>query len=1619
MSSGRLRLSVRGQEDLIISGTPQYSYYLKNFSRYEPYEYLFVDNALDTIIQGRTPTYGDTISFQVPVRGDVLSRIFLKIVLPPSYLYSNLIRTKTDTFNLYSIIEHVDLIIGGQLIQRLTGEYILNYINLYYSSNELDFFHNATEMKIKDLKKTYSQFGQFVLLPIPFYFSNKKGSEIPLLALSRQHVKVNIKLAPKPPITDLPDLTDVTVSTEYILLGSEMTKNIFRNNGLKYRITQVQMNSAVVKRAETKKVMDLNFQNPIREMFMCIQPQTYQDINNSKYYNYFANYRNSFVNYRDVNNGWYLSEHHITGMSLTFNNNEYIRETGSGSAQMMCSAIPQKYYANSDNIQQFRGYVYPFVIDPLSNDPKGHINMSRILKKQMTFFMNESQLTRDIRVYASSYNILAIRDGVSGLMFTNPSHYNPKIVLGETSEVTEGTLPTDLEVLTPDQGYYYAIKVSEGNSIVGVQLHTATNPEFGGDQDLHDDQFSYLLNTNDTFMSNVIATDRAEYAPGSISALLQNVIEIPNEQNEVTADLYAVTSSNNYIFTSNFGFIKNLRLAIKVHELTGSLGPDALDTYPSAGYSNLSLTATVNVYSSNTFFDPTDIPGWIAGAEVDSRIIRGNDNIYESPGYYYAGRSLVDDNQNITGYSKVHFARTYDFTFESSIADVSEIFDGDFDSDVSLKITNLSGSGFVDVFLGSSTRGTRVFYNEGDTDVDITFKEELERGLKTYSVVISPDGTPTTTRVFQIVAGGNAPPLYHAFAFNPPDGSVSSVSMVGIQSYSPAANVANLVTNGKMVTLNVTPLSNLNAAHSGYNVPLSNIYFEDIIPVTIRYLYDGTVYDIYPPGATPIAALQMGGDNYFYTTTNVSITYYVAAIETTTPPDLNSVITMYSSDVEFGTPTVSDWISDAENRSFRLSELTNSGPERYKSSFQQRREGDADFGGSQGRNYMTRYFIPFDTIAPIMTITYKGNLITDGDTITVERLTPLSELIKLPPSVDYTYINIQVDDTGASITDSNNIVVNTIGTYAITFTATDPFLNFTAQSFVVEVEDTQPPELVSNVITGNGLGLTLAVEINETANVDLKQNGSIIQSYIGITQFTKVITGLTEDVGVLQTYTADTEDDYGNTGTLALGTYVPDITAPELFINNYSDVRIFTGTTLYLERYSSFVDIEVTAIDTIDGPITVVQGGGTPDTTQRAGDQTVRTYTATDVANNSNVASITFEISDTVQPGLTVLNPLYLIESTREVTISGTATEECSILLYRDSARTQLVSNTETVSGNTFSNTFVETVDGMHKYYLSLYDGVNHTNTLSTSDIYISDYIYRFPYEGFSNTSVTVPAGTTNLFAFVWGANGGSWIVENDRNIKVGGGGGFTESKISPVTPGTQITVNVGQGALVPDGEQVAFGGGGTANNYRLSIPGGGSGGGASNVIYNNTVTIAVAGGGGGAAPNRFSSGGDGGGGLVGESESANTGGTQTAGGVADARDPSADYIGNDGSFLTGGNANAYTVNAYTGGGGGGGWYGGAAGTSDTSSGSTGPGGGGSSWLGRNGASILTHSSNQWGTTTIFEDTGGRTDAVTGLTYTNSKMLRGPHGTTTKPLLGEHFFWTGDYKNGYVVIMFT
>jgi hypothetical protein len=62
--------------------------------------------------------------------------------------------------------------------------------------------------------------------------------------------------------------------------------------------------------------------------------------------------------------------------------------------------------------------MYAFTTDPSSPKPSGHVNFSRIKQALLRVNIAGDYLpAKQLRVIASSYNILRIENGLAGLMF--------------------------------------------------------------------------------------------------------------------------------------------------------------------------------------------------------------------------------------------------------------------------------------------------------------------------------------------------------------------------------------------------------------------------------------------------------------------------------------------------------------------------------------------------------------------------------------------------------------------------------------------------------------------------------------------------------------------------------------------------------------------------------------------------------------------------------------------------------------------------------------------------------------------------------------------------------------------------------------------------------------------------------------------------------------------------------------------------------------------------------------------------------------------------------------------------------------------------------------------------
>jgi hypothetical protein len=292
------------------------------------------------------------------------------------------------------LIDHADLIIGGQTIERITGDYIYMYDQIHSNKDDIDQTLYFLTGHGNYIDVTYDwDYSVF----LPFYFFRNPSLAIPVCALTKQLVEIRIKFkkvedvtlsytrtgggVSDPPSSVLSSIKKVSLVTDFFFI-TEDEKNFLLTRPVEYVITQLQLSQFKFKAGESKKSGMLNFKNPVKEMFfMAVSDDVY------KY-------------------------EPIKQVTMKFNNNIIIDADN----LMLSYEQPLKYYTGvTDN----NFGVYSFSLKPETYYPTGQVNMSRIAHNLIDIELDspDASFGHKVYVYAVNYNVLRISSGLGGLKF--------------------------------------------------------------------------------------------------------------------------------------------------------------------------------------------------------------------------------------------------------------------------------------------------------------------------------------------------------------------------------------------------------------------------------------------------------------------------------------------------------------------------------------------------------------------------------------------------------------------------------------------------------------------------------------------------------------------------------------------------------------------------------------------------------------------------------------------------------------------------------------------------------------------------------------------------------------------------------------------------------------------------------------------------------------------------------------------------------------------------------------------------------------------------------------------------------------------------------------------------
>jgi hypothetical protein len=433
MGGGLLQLIAYGAQDAYLSGNPQITFWKGLYKRHtnfamEPFRINF----------NGQPNWGTKQTAIVGRHADLLYSTYVEVQLP--YLGTdgqpaewNYGRATSSTVNPlgFNLISHVELDIGGQLIDRLYSEYMFLWSCLVsknsWESEKLNTMLNSglntSNLRLPNPVGCSTGNGRpslpnTVYVPLMFFFTKSPGAALPLIALQYHEVKINVIW--KDPleiagdytkVSKLPQASSAALYIDYIYLDTEERRR-FAQQSHEYLIEQVQFNEDVGVSSPNQRI-DLTFNHPVKELLWVVQPRSYTDCKAAKKETR-TSVPNRLIPYTYDKTAVYEQWIQMNGQDrLERRYGDYFNKV-------------QPYQHHTGFVPGVGVYMYSFAIKPEENQPSGTCNFSRVDTATIVMTMDGSVVvnqdtddTWNVRVYAINYNVLRIMSGMGGLAYSN------------------------------------------------------------------------------------------------------------------------------------------------------------------------------------------------------------------------------------------------------------------------------------------------------------------------------------------------------------------------------------------------------------------------------------------------------------------------------------------------------------------------------------------------------------------------------------------------------------------------------------------------------------------------------------------------------------------------------------------------------------------------------------------------------------------------------------------------------------------------------------------------------------------------------------------------------------------------------------------------------------------------------------------------------------------------------------------------------------------------------------------------------------------------------------------------------------------------------------------------
>jgi hypothetical protein len=445
MSGGLMQLVAYGAQDVYLTGNPQITFFKVVFRRHTN----FSMEAIEQTFNG-TSDFGRRISSIISRNGDLISYVYVQVdvpELPASNGDENNLELYAWTPELgHALIRSVDVLIGGQLIDRQYGEWLHIWKELTIPSGKVmgydKMIGNINKMITFDASKPKPS--RRIYIPLQFWFCRDTGNALPLISLQYHEVRIEIEFRPiedlviTKTVNSTGDLQDcftglskyngdplsivrTNLYVDYIYLDTDERRR-FAQASHEYLIEQLQFSGRETITSDNIRTK-LNFNHPSKELIWVAQHEHMTQVN--QWFNFTDRIQPVVKTSIDpdpvvceyIDEG----ENPIDVAKILLNGHDRFSERQGEYFNWV------QTWQHHSNIPEEGINVYSFALNPEKHQPSGTSNFSRIdntlLNTRYKPFIKpnneEIDFTGSLMVFTMNYNILRIMSGMGGLAFSN------------------------------------------------------------------------------------------------------------------------------------------------------------------------------------------------------------------------------------------------------------------------------------------------------------------------------------------------------------------------------------------------------------------------------------------------------------------------------------------------------------------------------------------------------------------------------------------------------------------------------------------------------------------------------------------------------------------------------------------------------------------------------------------------------------------------------------------------------------------------------------------------------------------------------------------------------------------------------------------------------------------------------------------------------------------------------------------------------------------------------------------------------------------------------------------------------------------------------------------------